>query len=343
MDNTESLVAFKDSKGNTDFSLKKSDVDAIFSAQDKIGIISDVEMSHDAFITSFIDFKALVYRKTLESALWTIAPYKDAHDARVVLNIALASVLNSARALTDKLQHSCQSGSVLKPLGKKIASKVRKSVEEEYDNNLNYFLMYQSRNYLQHSGIIIDKITRQSAIRNDGFYERKLLLLLNVEALISNAKIEFDKHSSNTDKANSANRKLARLETADSAIHLMVSLEEYVLSIWRIITTFRESVSETYNTEIDKHKEAVASIERSMQKHRRSKNMDHEWGDLLFFCKYNGRNLPLSLEWNLVDSLLKKNPLAAMDKGLNVVALDYGRRSGYYDIFYDKMGLTPPK
>lgn len=358
MSEKDDLAPFLDGVGNVSFSLKKGDVEALFSSSDKVGLIQDVEALYDALLVSFIEFKSLVYKKTLESSLWPKRYYKEAHNTRVELNVALASVLNSGRLLTDKLQGSQQEGSILKDLGgnlkssKHVSKVVGNALSDKYEGNSYYLIMYLSRNFLQHSGIVIDNIRREMSLRHDGFYERKLTLLLDLDVLkrvlqknISNlkekSKCDVGMGNRKLKCADGFQRKLDRLNLVKEPVHLLVALEGYINSIMSIMGLFRKHTSEIYNTALETHALAVKSVIESLSHINVPRGFTKPY--LPMGAKVKGRIVPFSLEWNMVEYLRDKNTVTPSDYGLVVISMDYGRRSGYYDRFYKNLGLVPPK
>ena len=301
------------SYGKEPYSLRRRDVEALFDSSDKIALIQDVEASYDSLMKAFVEFNALVYKNTLESLSWTYEPYKEAHKTRVELNIALASVLNSGRAITDALGHSEQEGSVLRMFDGKSKSKkrpssvVKNAIEKEYDSNVDYFLMYFSRQFLQPSRLVVDRMNLKSATGNNGRVESKLLLFLDLDCLKKSLTMKVERLDKSGDhkRSKSITRKIDRLNAIKEPVHILSSLDGYMNSIGNIICAFRGCVGRIYNEELKRHQVAVEGVVESVKHLSRPKG----WSGFWFppSATFKGKKLPLNLEWNLVEHLTKKN------------------------------------
>lgn len=332
---TDDLEIFSDTSGSEVYSLPRLELESLFESNDKIGIIYDVECAYDALVLSFLEFKSRLYKTTIESVQWGWKPYAEAHAARMSLNISLASVLNSAKYLTDQLQGSPNHPSFLKSLDsgkRKPSAKICNYISKEYDTSDNYFVMGLARNFLQHSGIVVDNIKAVRETRHDGFCEYKLEINLNLSEIRSDlsvsAPLKGEGGITAENRFLSFDKKTSRLNRIGEPIGLLPTLESYMLSLSKIMKVFRDETQEIHKEQTKKHGDSLGSILEWLELSGKGvgKCIVHP---ILLSGKWNGRSLPYTLEWDLTEKLQMKNDLLPLDVGRMIFAIDDRRRIGF--------------
>lgn len=161
----------------------------------------------------------------------------------IVLNRHLFNVINSIRMYRDQVLHD------LSGLGDKLKSDFEKETHRQYDKSFSYQIMELFRNYMQHQGLVIERITAIIP-----FFNREVgrELLYFAESNYSTIKSieKFDKKIKNKPERNE------KMEW----VNLIGILREYYTQILDLHKYFRKITEKILNKSITIIQEIIKSV-----------------------------------------------------------------------------------
>jgi len=150
----------------------------------------------------------------------------------IVLNRRLSNILNSIRMYRDQVLHD------LSALGNELKIKFESETNRQYDKSFSYQLMELVRNYMQHQGLIIERITAiipfSREVKGDLWYF--------VEAHYSSLK--------KIDKFKQKIKLVGDITDQNEWINLVGVLREYYSQIIELHNYFRTITNEMCNNAI---------------------------------------------------------------------------------------------
>lgn len=161
----------------------------------------------------------------------------------IVLNRRLFNVLNSIRMYRDQVLHD------LSELDSKLKSDFEKETNRQYDKSFSYQLMEFLRNYMQHQGLVIERITATIPFFpiKDG---KKLLYFAESDYSAIKSIDNFDK------KIKSKPERNKEMEW----INIIGILRDYYVQILDLHKHFREITDEIMNKAIKSIRENIKRV-----------------------------------------------------------------------------------
>lgn len=164
----------------------------------------------------------------------------------IVLNRRLFNVLNSIRMYRDQILHD------LSNFGDEFKKKFKKETNQQYDKTFSYQLMELLRNYMQHQGLVIERIT--AIIPYNRKIEEELWYFAeanykNIES-IDNFKQKIKLQPQSTEKI--------------EWINLIGLLREYYIQILELHKFFRVITEEIYCKEITYIEDTVKKVYKNL-------------------------------------------------------------------------------
>jgi hypothetical protein len=118
-----------------------------------------IEEKYEIIISNFLELEREATNASISEMVRNNIEYKDFFDVRLALNIRLVNLLTSVRLYTDQLSsHIC----ACIPHEENTKTEVKKLFSTEYDSSFEYRFMEALRNYVQHSGIPVHRISTGS-------------------------------------------------------------------------------------------------------------------------------------------------------------------------------------
>lgn len=161
----------------------------------------------------------------------------------IILNRRLFNVLNSIRMYRDQVLHD------LSGLGDNLKSDFEKETNRQYDKSFSYQIMELFRNYMQHQGLVIERITAiipffNRTVATELFYfaESNYLTIKSID--------KFDKKIKNKPKTDEKMK----------WINLIGILREYYTQILDLHRYFREITENKLNKSIANIWENIESV-----------------------------------------------------------------------------------
>ncbi len=161
----------------------------------------------------------------------------------IVLNRHLFNVINSIRMYRDQVLHDLSS------LDDNLKKNFEKETNHQYDKSFSYQLMELIRNYMQHKGLVIERITAIIP-----FFNRKVgkELLYFAESNYSTIK-SIDKFDNKIKNKPETNEKI-------EWINLIGIVREYYTQILDLHNYFRTITEEIFNKSATNIREKIESI-----------------------------------------------------------------------------------
>jgi len=115
-----------------------------------------IEEKYEIIISNFLELEREATNASISEMVRNHIEYKDFFDVRLALNIRLVNLLTSVRLYTDQLSsHIC----ACIPQKENTKTGVKGLFSTEYDSSFEYRFMEALRNYVQHSGIPVHRIS----------------------------------------------------------------------------------------------------------------------------------------------------------------------------------------
>nr|VFK59782.1 MAG: hypothetical protein BECKTUN1418F_GA0071002_11882 [Candidatus Kentron sp. TUN]VFK63195.1 MAG: hypothetical protein BECKTUN1418D_GA0071000_12022 [Candidatus Kentron sp. TUN]VFK68456.1 MAG: hypothetical protein BECKTUN1418E_GA0071001_11842 [Candidatus Kentron sp. TUN] len=142
-----------------------------------------IEEKYEILISNFQELERDAINISVSEMVRNHIEYKDFFDVQLTLNIRLVNLLTAIRLYTDQLSsHICAC------LSSKDDTKaeIKKLFATEYDSSFDYRFMEALRNYVQHSGIPVHKISTGGEWTdiNDGLLEYSIYFGTKREKLL---------------------------------------------------------------------------------------------------------------------------------------------------------------
>lgn len=161
----------------------------------------------------------------------------------IILNRLLFNVVNSIRMYRDQVLHD------LSGLGGDLKSDFEKETNRQYDKSFSYQIMELFRNYMQHQGLVIERITAIIPFFNREVGKELLYFAESNYTSIKNIE-KFDKKIKNKPETNEKMK----------WINLIGILREYYTQILDLHKHFRKITEEILNKSITNIQENVQSV-----------------------------------------------------------------------------------
>lgn len=115
-----------------------------------------IEEKYEIIISNFLELERDATNASVSEMVRNHIEYKDFFDVRLALNIRLVNLLTAVRLYTDQLSsHIC----ACIPCDVKLKADVKALFSSEYDASFAYRFMEALRNYVQHSGIPVHRVS----------------------------------------------------------------------------------------------------------------------------------------------------------------------------------------
>lgn len=115
-----------------------------------------IEEKYEIIISNFLELERDAINASVSEMARNHIEYKDFFDVRLALNIRLVNLLTAIRLYTDQLSsHIC----ACLPSKDDTKVKIKELFATEYDSSFEYRFMEALRNYVQHSGIPVHRIS----------------------------------------------------------------------------------------------------------------------------------------------------------------------------------------
>lgn len=189
-----------------------------------------IEEKYEIIISNFLELEREATNASISEMVRNRIEYKDFFDVRLALNIRLVNLLTSVRLYTDQLSsHIC----ACIPQKDIIKTEVKCLFSTEYDSSFEYRFMEALRNYVQHSGIPVHRISTGAKWTelDDGLSEYSLYFGTQKKELLLDGGF----------------KKLVLDEMPDE-VNLRAATRIYIEAISRIHKQAREKIEEIVNT-----------------------------------------------------------------------------------------------
>ena len=115
-----------------------------------------IEEKYSIIITNFLELEREATNASITEMVQSHNEYKDFFNIRLALNTCLVNLLTSVRLYVDQLSsHIC----ACLPIDKDAKAKTKALFSAEYDSRFEYRFMEALRNYVQHSGIPVHRVS----------------------------------------------------------------------------------------------------------------------------------------------------------------------------------------
>lgn len=115
-----------------------------------------IEEKYEIIISNFLELERESTNASISEMVRNHIEYKDFFEVRLALNIRLVNLLTSVRLYTDQLSsHICSCS----PDEENVKTEIKGLFSTEYDSSFDYRFMEALRNYVQHSGIPVHRIS----------------------------------------------------------------------------------------------------------------------------------------------------------------------------------------
>lgn len=257
-----------------------SDLRTLKAARCKLQSILKLEELYDLIIDSFLEFKTQLYSNSLLFPVST--DIRESHDIRSKLNRQLFNTLNLTKLYLDKHVYNQEENSFVKKMTKDITlhQKVldlRHKIKEE---NSNYMLGCELRNYVQHSTLPIGTFTREidSNIDNKNTLPSMRFYLPLIKDRL---------------KKNGANSKLLNLIKQNDDIHK--TMDGYIHAISVMHMQNRKLTSQVIKLALNSFQQQVEKIEKEfgmnhlgismVENNKVSFTLDLDWFELVLYLQ----------------------------------------------------------
>jgi hypothetical protein len=142
-----------------------------------------IEEKYEIIISNFLELEREATNASISEMVRNDIEYKDFFDVRLALNIRLVNLLTSVRLYTDQLSsHIC----ACIPQNENTKTEVKGFFSTEYDASFEYRFIEALRNYVQHSGIPVHRISKGAKWTelNDGLLEYSLFFCTQKKELL---------------------------------------------------------------------------------------------------------------------------------------------------------------
>lgn len=132
-----------------------------------------IEEKYEIVISNFLELEKEAINISVVEMIRDNHEYKDFFDVRMILNIRLVNLLTAVRLYTDQLSSHI---SACIPFDKELETSIKSLFSTEYDANFEYRFMEALRNFVQHSGIPVHRISTGASWTDvkDGLLEYSL-------------------------------------------------------------------------------------------------------------------------------------------------------------------------
>lgn len=132
-----------------------------------------IEEKYEILISNFLELERESTNASVSEMVRPHVEYKDFFDVRLALNIRFVNLLTAVRLYSDQLPSHL---SACKPSDVNLKADVKGFFSSEYDLNFEYRFMEALRNYVQHSGVPVHRISTGSkkTALEDGLIEYSL-------------------------------------------------------------------------------------------------------------------------------------------------------------------------
>tara|TARA_R110000787_G_scaffold181039_1_gene293187 strand:+ start:443 stop:1360 length:918 start_codon:yes stop_codon:yes gene_type:complete len=189
-----------------------------------------IEEKYEIIISNFLELEREATNASISEMVRNHTEYKDFFDVRLALNIRLVNLLTSVRLYTDQLSsHICSCS----PHEENAKTEIKGIFSTEYDSSFDYRFMEALRNYVQHSGIPVHRISTDAKWTEleDGLLEYSLFFGTQRKELLLDG--DFKKRVLN--------------EMPDE-VDLRSATRSYIEAISRIHKQAREKIKEIVDT-----------------------------------------------------------------------------------------------
>lgn len=188
-----------------------------------------IEEKYEIIISNFLELEREATNITISEMVRDHTGYKDFFDIRLALNIRLVNLLTSVRLYTDQLSKHIYACTPYE----NIKAEVQKLFANEYDTSFEYRFMEALRNYVQHSGIPVHRISGGSEWidSNDELLEYSLFFGTQKKEILLDG-----------------NFKKQVLSEMPNEVNLRAATRSYIEAISRVHNQARRKIEETVNT-----------------------------------------------------------------------------------------------
>ena len=159
------------------------------SAKSILSNALDIEEKYEILISNYFELEKEVINLSVVNMVRGLTGYEDFFEIMLALNIRLVNLLSSARLYTDQIvSHTPK----CLPNINNIKELTEKYLNEEYDNFFDYRFMEALRNYVQHRGIPVHKISprKKWTESKEDFLEYSLYFSASKSRLIEDFKFK---------------------------------------------------------------------------------------------------------------------------------------------------------
>lgn len=183
-----------------------------------------IEEKYEIIISNFLELEREAINASISEMVRNHTEYKDFFDIRLALNIRLVNLLTAVRLYTDQLSsHIC----ACIPFDEQLKTDVKALFSAEYEASFEYRFMEALRNYIQHSGAPVHRISTGAKWTDfeDGLLEYSLYFGTQKEELFLDGSF----------------KKLVLNEMPDE-VNLRTATRNYIEAISRIHKQAREKI-----------------------------------------------------------------------------------------------------
>lgn len=133
------------------------------SSKDKLSVMFSIEEKYHIIVNNYIDFEKSVLNISLLTEINRGGYYQEFYEFKSELNTKIINILTSIRLYMDSIETHVQD--ILQD--EKIKPLIKSYKSEEYDEKFQYRFMEAFRNYLQHSGTAVHRLSLKGKWKDD--------------------------------------------------------------------------------------------------------------------------------------------------------------------------------
>ena len=193
------------------------------------------ESRYELLMLSYIDFENEIMKNTVKNMIREVISYTDFVDSYLILSLRLINILTVVRMYLDQVPSLVRDliltndTNIDTKNANTIKDKIKQLKKHEYENNLDYQIMEKLRNYTQHKGMPLDRVSTRSRLVKDG-------LAYSTGLWLSKSSLEED-----------GVLKEEFLNKMGEETNLILATRSYIESISKIHEKLRKMISEPTN------------------------------------------------------------------------------------------------
>lgn len=243
-------------------------------SREVLGEALAIEEKYEILIYNYLDLEKESLRVSVTQMVRDNVGYVDLFDIRLALDIRLINLMTSVRLYTDQLSSHLSN---CLPNDADIKRQAKQLFSDEYDKSFDYRFMEALRNYVQHSGTPVHRVTTGSGLTdlNNGLLEYSLYFATQKKHLNEDGKF-----------------KNKVLEEMPKEVNLLLATRSYIESISTVHHQARELIRKNVTR-------ARALIEASINDYK-SMNKEHSAGLHAYAIQKKEiiEKVPIFLQWD---------------------------------------------